>query len=184
DLMPGETVIAIGNPLGFRHTITTGIISALDRELSFSANVVYKGLIQTDASINPGNSGGPLLNILGELIGINTAIRGDAQNIGFAIPVDRLHELLPDMLDITRLRRVDFGLKFDGKRGNGKGVLIKGVEAESAAAKAGLKSGDVLTAIDGAPIQDFVQAFSILRTVPVGKNLAFSVNRDHESKSI
>src|SRR5262249_61671048 len=112
DLMPGETVIAIGNPLGFRHTITTGIISALDRELSFSANVVYKGLIQTDASINPGNSGGPLLNVLGELIGVNTAIRGDAQNIGFAIPVDALRKLLPDLLSTEHgPTRVEVGLQ-------------------------------------------------------------------------
>ena len=185
DLMAGESVIAIGDPLGYQHTVTTGIISALNRELKFSNNVVYSGLIQTDASINPGNSGGPLLNVLGELIGINTAIRGDAQNIGFAIPVDRLHELLPDMLDIQRLRRVDFGLKFDGRRREGnKGVLIKAVDGESAAAKAGLQPGDVLTAIDGAPINDFVQAFSILREVPVGQKLAFSVERGPERKSI
>ncbi|MDP7348694.1 MAG: trypsin-like peptidase domain-containing protein, partial [Phycisphaeraceae bacterium] len=87
DLMVGETVIAIGNPLGLSDTVTAGVISAVDRELEFGDGKSFKGLIQTDASINPGNSGGPLLNILGDLIGVNTAMRGDAQNIGFAIPV-------------------------------------------------------------------------------------------------
>jgi len=90
DILIGETVVAIGNPLGLEHTVTAGIVSALNRQLDFGNDVIYTGLIQTDASINPGNSGGPLLNIDSELIGINTAIRGDAQNIGFAIPVNRL----------------------------------------------------------------------------------------------
>src|SRR5690606_38933602 len=81
DLIIGETVIAIGNPMGLQNTVTAGVISALDRSLEINDKAVYDGLIQTDASINPGNSGGPLLNVLGELIGVNTAIRGDAQNI-------------------------------------------------------------------------------------------------------
>ena len=111
DLMIGETVIAVGNPLGFQNTVTVGVVSALDRTLRFSDRVSYQGLIQTDASINPGNSGGPLLNINGELIGINTAIRGDAQNIGFAIPVDQLRALLPEILDIERLKRARIGMR-------------------------------------------------------------------------
>ena len=90
DLMIGEQTIAVGNPVGLHNTVTTGVISALHRELEVDGRVVYRDVIQTDASINPGNSGGPLLNILGELIGVNTAIRTDAQNIGFAIPVDQL----------------------------------------------------------------------------------------------
>jgi serine protease Do len=185
DLMPGETVIAIGNPFGFQNTVTAGIISALNRELKFSNNVTYSGLIQTDASINPGNSGGPLLNVLGELIGINCAIRGDAQNIGFAIPIDRLHELLPEMLDIQRLRHVDFGLHFDGTRPSSrKGVVVKSVDKDSSAALAGLAPGDVVTAIDGAPTNNFVQVFSMLRSAPVGAKLAFTVNRGTETKSI
>jgi S1-C subfamily serine protease len=93
DLMIGETVIAIGNPLGYQHTVTAGVVSAVDRDLMFSKDHMMRGLIQTDASINPGNSGGPLLNVLGELIGVNTAVRGDAQNIGFAIPVNQVRRL-------------------------------------------------------------------------------------------
>ncbi|MBN2561601.1 MAG: trypsin-like peptidase domain-containing protein [Phycisphaerae bacterium] len=180
DLMPGETVIAIGNPLGYQHTITTGIVSAVDRELQFGRDITYSGLIQTDASINPGNSGGPLLNILGELIGINTAIRGDAQNIGFAIPVNHLHKLLPVMLDIERLRRVQLGVHFDGDVTHAKkdGVRIELVDAGSPAAEAGVRPGDVVTAIDGRPAPTFMEAFRILERAPVGKKLKLDVLRD------
>lgn len=180
DLMPGETVIAIGNPLGYKHTVTTGIISAIDRELQFDRNRSYKGLIQTDASINPGNSGGPLLNVVGDLIGINTAIRGDAQNIGFAIPVDRLHELLPTMLDIERLRRVSLGAKFGATiEGNRLvGARIESVAAQSPADKAGLRAGDVVTAVSGRPTHSFIEVFSALESAPVGKPLDMSVTRN------
>jgi len=139
DIMVGETVVAIGNPLGLGHTVTAGIVSAVNRELKFSDEISYGGLIQTDAAINPGNSGGPLLNVNGELIGINTAIRGDAQNVGFAIPVDRLWELLPGMLDIERRQRVRFGLEVDAADAR---VLC--VRPDSPAAEAGLRPGDRL----------------------------------------
>jgi serine protease Do len=175
--MPGETVFAIGNPLGYKHTVTTGIISAVDRELRFSDRVAYKGLIQTDASINPGNSGGPLFNITGELIGINTAIRGDAQNIGFAIPVDRLHELLPEMRDIERLRRVAFGAHFGAVVRDGalQGVRVLEVEAGSPAGKAGLRSGDVIRAVNRHETPNYVDIFSILADASVDKPLAFEI---------
>lgn len=180
DLMPGETVIAIGNPLGLKHTVTTGIISAIDRELQFDRNRSYKGLIQTDASINPGNSGGPLLNVVGDLIGINTAIRGDAQNIGFAIPVDRLHELLPTMLDIERLRRVSLGAKFGTTIEENKlvGARIESVAAHSPADKAGLRAGDIVTAVSGNPTHSFIEVFSALESAPVGKPLDLSVTQN------
>ena len=179
DLMQGESVIAIGNPLGYQHTITTGVISALNRELRFDETHVYSDLIQTDASINPGNSGGPLLNILGELIGINTAIRGDAQNIGFAIPVDRLREILPVMLDIERLRRVEFGIHFDGvaARHQPPGARIKRVDPDTPAARAGVRPGDCLVAIDNQPTPDFMQAFSLLERTPIGQSLKLDLVR-------
>ena len=116
DLMVGETVIAIGNPLGYSNTVTTGVISAVDRTLSFR-ELEIRGLVQTDAPINPGNSGGPLLNVKGELIGVNTAIRADAQNIGFAIPVDRLAEELTSLLDFESLDRVVFGARVEQRHG-------------------------------------------------------------------
>jgi serine protease Do len=148
----GETVIAIGNPLGYQHTVTAGVVSALDRVLDIDQDLQFTGLIQTDASINPGNSGGPLLNIFGELIGVNTAIRGDAQNIGFAIPVDQLREKLPELLSIERRYRVETGLVLHG----GKPVEVERVLADSAATEAGLRPGDSIIEIDGQPVDDLV----------------------------
>ena len=88
--MVGETVIAIGNAYGYEHTVTLGVVSALGRDVTLNKEVSYKSLIQTCASINPGNSGGPLVNIYGDLVGVNVAIRAGAQGIGFAIPVDNM----------------------------------------------------------------------------------------------
>jgi serine protease Do len=148
DLMVGETVIAIGNPLGLQHTCTAGVVSALDRELAVNENLVFRGLVQTDASINPGNSGGPLLNILGELIAINTAIRGDAQNIGFAIPVDQLRTLLPDMLSVERRNRMTVGMRvsIDGQ------ARIVSLDKGGPGDRAGLQLNDVLTTVDNEPV--------------------------------
>lgn len=147
DLMVGEDVVAIGNPFGLENTVTRGVVSAVNREVRFSDEVVYRDLIQTDASINPGNSGGPLLNILGELIGINTAIRVDADNVGFAIPVDHLRAVLPDMLDITKLRQVQLGMRVEGDQ-----ATVVAVVPGSPADRAGVKIGDVLREVGGRPI--------------------------------
>ncbi|HEX7011056.1 MAG TPA: trypsin-like peptidase domain-containing protein [Phycisphaeraceae bacterium] len=153
DLMVGETVIAIGNPLGYQHTVTAGVVSALDRSLPISPQTQFRGLIQTDASINPGNSGGPLLNVLGELVGINTAIRADAQNIGFAIPVDQLRRLLPEMLDVERRYRIRTGLRVEGDGGR---CRVAQVEPNSPAAQAGIAPGQVIEAIDGVPVRSVI----------------------------
>jgi serine protease Do len=152
DLMIGETVVAIGNPLGFQNTVTAGVISATERQLDFARGQSLTGLIQTDASINHGNSGGPLLNVLGELIGVNTAIRGDAQNIGFAIPVDQLREVLPDLLDVERRYRIVAGLTVDTV---GPPVVTR-VQPDSPAAKAGVREGDLLTKINGRAVNEGV----------------------------
>jgi len=104
DLMIGETIVAIGNPFGLKHTVTTGIISALDRTIRASERQVFSDFIQVDASINPGNSGGPLLNINGSLIGINTAIFKEAQGIGFAIPIDKARRIVDDHGDVDDQR--------------------------------------------------------------------------------
>ena len=173
DIMVGETVVAIGNPLGLQHTVTAGIVSALGRDLIFSNDVAYRGLIQTDASINPGNSGGPLLNTNGELIGINTAIRGDAQNIGFAIPVDRLWELLPGMLDIERRRRVRFGLRVDGPHAE-----ISAVRPDSPAAKTNLQPGDRILRFNGRPIRNGIDYYVHLLERQAGDKITLTVQRD------
>jgi serine protease Do len=154
DILIGETVVAIGNPLGLQHSVTAGIVSALDRDLQFSDDVVYKGLIQTDAPINPGNSGGPLLNLNAELIGINSAIRGDAQNIGFAIPVDRLWELLPKLLDIERRERVRFGADVSGTD-----ARVVTVRKDSPAAAAGLLPGDRIVRFNDQPLRDGIDYY-------------------------
>lgn len=151
DLMIGETVIAIGNPFGFSHTVTTGVVSAVDRHVR-TAGRVFKRFIQTDASINPGNSGGPLLNINGLLIGINTAIYAEAQGIGFAIPVDRARRVSHDLIRHGAVIPIWVGLavqdtdpELSGYLGlEGDGALIRDVEAGSPAAKAGIRKGDVL----------------------------------------
>ncbi len=194
DLMPGETVVAIGNPMGLGHTVTTGIVSALNRELKFGRGVTYDGLIQIDAPINPGNSGGPLLNVLGEVIGVNSAIRGDAQNIGFAIPADRVCALLPELLDVERVRGVTLGAKFEGQNGAmtaagsaagaPHGVRVRAVEPGSPAAKAGLAAGDVITEIDGTATRDYIDAFGVLRTAPTGRALPLRVLRDGRAQQV
>ena len=110
DLMPGETVIAVGNAYGYDHTVTCGIISALHRPVQVSETQKYHDLIQTDASINPGNSGGPLLNIDGDMIGINVAVRVGAQGIGFAIPVNEAMEVAGNLLTVQRVDRLSHGI--------------------------------------------------------------------------
>ena len=118
DLMIGEKVLAIGNPYGQTNTVSSGIISGLHRELEIPAeNLSFTNLIQTDASINPGNSGGPLLNINGDLIGINAAMRTGAENIGFAIPIDRVVQVLEEHLLSTRLAAAWLGFEVDEATG-------------------------------------------------------------------
>jgi serine protease Do len=152
DLMIGETVIAIGNPYGYSNTLTCGVLSALGRDIRVSDDFWLRGLIQTDAPINPGNSGGPLFNVLGELIGITTAIRPEAQNIGFAIPVDLLVRNLSSMLMPEKLRRVRLGLAMGPllkQVGTYRGISVQAVTKGSPADEAGLRAGDVIVEIDG-----------------------------------
>ncbi len=173
DLMIGETVIAIGNPLGYEHTVTRGIVSAVNRSLRVRGDVVYENLIQTDASINRGNSGGPLLNVLGELIGINSAIRGDAQNIGFAIPVDTLRRLLPEMLVNKQTeRRLDVGLRLSWKS------RLYVVESLGPAADAGIEAGDVIVSVDGLPITQDFEFYIYLLDVDENDTLEIELLRD------
>jgi serine protease Do len=172
DLMVGETVVAIGNPLGLGHSVTTGIVSALGRELRYSDSLVYSDLIQTDAAINPGNSGGPLLNVLGRMIGITTAIRGDAQNVGFAIPVDRLWELLPNLLDIEKRQRVRLGLRVVGKE-----ARVETVRGGSPAAAAGLRPGDRLLRLEDQPLADAIDFYVRLAERRPGQRLKLGVER-------
>jgi len=156
-LYVGETVIAIGNPFGYENTVTTGVVSAKDRTIPTSRRSELADLIQTDAAINPGNSGGPLLSIEGKVIGINTAIRAEAEGIGFAVPVKWARKLarqcVPREGDIPEL---GLGLA----RGEGA-VLVEEVDPISPAEEAGLQRGDVIAAIGGSRVgspEEFVRA--------------------------
>lgn len=180
DLMIGETTIAVGNPVGLQNTVTTGIISALHRELRIGGRAVLQDVIQTDASINPGNSGGPLLNVLGELIGINTAIRADAQNIGFAIPVNQLRELLPEILDGEKLNKMQVGLKVSATE------PVRVVEAREGgpAHAAGVRVGDVVKAVGDAAVERSVDFQVALLERRPGDLLALTIQRDGQPKRI
>jgi serine protease Do len=154
DLMIGETVLALGNAYGYEHTVTRGIISALHRSVEVSRTQHYDDLIQTDASINPGNSGGPLLNINGEVIGINVAVRAGAQGIGFAIPIDRVLDVITKLISVERVDNTWHGLV---TRGTGsRGVVVESVRGESPAASVGVKAGDVIVQVgDVAVVRQF-----------------------------
>lgn len=140
DLMIGETVLALGNAYGYEHTVTRGIISALHRDVEVSRTQRYDDLIQTDASINPGNSGGPLLNIDGEVIGINVAVRAGAQGIGFAIPIDHVLDVVSQLLSVERIAHAWHGLvvRADGSRG----AVVEAVHRRSPAECVGMRAGD------------------------------------------
>jgi len=154
DLMIGEPALAIGNPLGYQHTLTEGVVSAIHRNLEFRRGLALNDLIQISTPINPGNSGGPLLNINGQVIGINTAISQTAQGIGFAIPIDQLKQLLPKMLALDSLKHIDFGVQVAGldqadPNGPEAGALVSNILPGSQAERVGLDVGDRIVAVDG-----------------------------------
>ncbi len=141
DLLIGETVLALGNAYGYEHTVTRGIISALHRNVDVSPTQRYEDLIQTDASINPGNSGGPLLNINGEMIGINVAVRAGAQGIGFAIPVDSVLRVVTNLLSVERVDHTWHGIVCRSCSG---GAVVEAVHSESPAESVGMRAGDII----------------------------------------
>ena len=159
-LKVGQWVLAIGNPFGLDHTVTAGIISAKGRTIGAGP---YDNFLQTDASINPGNSGGPLLNMDGEVIGINTAIIASGQGIGFAIPSSMAKEVINQLKNYKKVRRGWIGVTIQDVDENTakalgldspKGALIAGVQPGDPADKAGVRTGDVIIGVDGQPIED------------------------------
>ncbi len=184
EIMIGERVIAIGNPFGLSHTVTSGVVSALHRKVRAGGNRWLDDLIQTDASINPGNSGGPLLNADGELIGINTAIYANAQGIGFAIPVNRLKRIVNDLVRHGEVIPAWLGLKLQdltpslaallGLKST-RGVLIREVTPQSPAARAGFKRGELIVAMQGRPLENTSDYLARLRGVAVGEVVKLEV---------
>lgn len=189
DLLIGETVIAIGNPFGFSNTVTTGVISALNRTVE-TDDVTYRDFIQTDASINPGNSGGPLLNINGDLIGICTAVYTNAQGIGFAIPINKARRIVNDLINYGEVVHAWIGISLQNMDaqlseylnvGQKTGVLVSRVFSGSPAEKADLRSGDLIETIGGTPLSSPEDYLSFLKDASVGDTLNIHFSRDGRS---
>ncbi len=184
DLMVGEPVIAIGNAFGYVHTATDGIISALHRDVPVNDTQEYRDLIQTSAGINPGNSGGPLLNIHGEIIGVNVAVRVGAQQIAFAIPIDQAIDIVNDMIGSHNEDRLSLGMRTEGGPCLGDGVRVAYVSPGSPAARVGLKSGDVVTRAGDRPIDDRLGLGLALIELSPGDQLDLVIDREGDSVSI
>jgi Do/DeqQ family serine protease len=186
DLLIGETVIAIGNPFGLANTVTTGVVSAIHRNFKAGDRTLFD-FVQTDASINPGNSGGPLLNIEGQLVGVNTAILGERNaGIGFAIPIDRARRIAEDLIQhgevregYTGLEVQDLAVDGEGKKGP-RGVAVAGVEPGSPAAAAGFRRGDVIASLDGQAVDGAEEYRFHARDLPIGGSARVEVVRGHE----
>ncbi|MEX0612791.1 MAG: trypsin-like peptidase domain-containing protein [Pirellulales bacterium] len=181
DLMDGESVIALGNAFGYEQTVTRGIISALGRDVQVSDVQSYDDLIQTDASINPGNSGGPLLNIDGEMIGVNVAVRAGAQGIGFAIPIDNALSVAARLLNVQRLRSHWHGLVTKtGEELDGP-LQVSKVEPASPADKLGIRPGDQIVRIGSMPIARPLDLERAFLDQPAGQPLTVEVRRGDQS---
>ena len=196
ELQVGQTVFAIGNPFGLDQSLTTGVISALGREIDSLTRRPIQGVIQTDAAINPGNSGGPLLDSAGRLIGVNTQIyspSGASAGIGFAIPVDTVNRIVPELIRSGKIIRPGLGVELAeeqiAKKIGVSGVLIVNVMRGGPAAKAGIRPtrressgrvilGDVITAIDGKKVESPNELFITLENYKVGDAVILALLRD------
>jgi len=204
-LQVGQKVLAIGNPFGLDHTLTTGIVSALGRTIQSANNTTIFDVIQTDAAINPGNSGGPLLDSGGRLIGINTAIyspSGASAGIGFAVPVDTISRIVPELIKNGRVTRPVLGVQLDSRlsdyvttRLGVEGALIRDVERGSGADQAGLRGtritrrgsivpGDVVTQIDGKPVKSVGDLLGRLGSYQPGDSVKLSVWNDGKTRQV
>ncbi|WP_420392902.1 S1C family serine protease [Acuticoccus sp.] len=198
DLQVGQKVFAIGNPFGLDWTLTTGVISALERELPAEEGGTLRGLIQTDAAINPGNSGGPLIDSAGRLVGVNTAIyspSGSSAGIGFAVPVDAVNRVVPQILGSGRYRPPVLGVATDPRaddllaRSGVEGVLVLSVEPGTPAERAGLRpaqihpdgrilAGDIIVGLDGDRVVDTEELRAALDRRRAGETVRLGVLRD------
>ena len=196
DLQVGQSVYAIGNPFGFDHTLTTGVISGLGREIQSVTGRPIQGVIQTDAAINPGNSGGPLLDSAGRLVAVNTAIyspSGAYAGIGFAVPVDTIRRIVPQLIEHGRVIRPGIGVQIlddaAARRAGIRGVLIVGLQPDGSAAGAGLRAtrrdrmgrlvlGDIIVAVGEDEIADSNDLYRALDHFTVGDQVRVTVQRE------
>jgi S1-C subfamily serine protease len=192
DVRRGEIAIAIGNPLGFEHTVTAGIVSALGRSMRASTGRLIPDVIQTDAPLNPGNSGGPLLNSRGEVIGVNTAIISGAQAICFAVAVDIAHAAIPQLLRHGRVRRGYLGvggstMTLDKRIARAHGldqthaVRVTTIEPDSPAAAARLRPGDIVIGLDGVDVRSVDTLHQLLASDRIGRDVILKVLRPGET---
>ncbi len=178
DLMQGEPVIALGNAYGYENTVTRGIISALERDVPVGDTKGYQNLIQTDASINPGNSGGPLLNIDGEMIGVNVAVRAEAQGIGFAIPIDSALKTAATLLNVDRLQGRWHGLVTEASADLGGPLHVAGIRSDSPAEESGLRPGDEIYRVGAMNVSRPLDLERALLDHQAGEPVAVEVARD------
>ena len=190
EILPGDWVVAIGNPFGLSHTVTVGIVSAKGRQIGHGP---YDDYIQTDAAINPGNSGGPLLNALGEVIGINTAINPRANTIGFAVPVNLAKSILTQLRDngqVERgwlgvgIQRIDQNLQQAFDLPNRKGALISQVSPGSPAEEAGFKRGDVILRFGGKEVEEMRELPGLVSVAPIDQEVEVEILRKGKSKTL
>jgi serine protease Do len=189
-LQVGDFVIAVGNPFGLGQTVTSGLVSALGR--TGLSKQGYEDFIQTDAPINPGNSGGGLINLKGELVGINTAIlspAGGNVGIGFAVPINMARQVMEQIVQTGRVQRGRIGVSIQdiaaaGRAGRNEGALIAAVSPGSPAEKAGIRKGDVVVKVDGVPIRSAAQLRNKVGLTPVGKSMQLTVERDGRSHEV
>lgn len=202
DLRVGQKVLAIGNPFGLDHTLTTGVVSALGRTIKSLSNRTIEGVIQTDAAINPGNSGGPLLDSSGRLIGVNTQIvspSGAYAGIGFAVPVDTVNRIVPELIKHGRLIRPGLGVSLVpdamARRWGIKGLIIGKVSRGGSADRAGLRGaretatgrielGDIILAVDGKPVETVDELMDIMEKRKVGDRVSVEVLRNNKRQSV
>ena len=196
-LQVGQKVFAIGNPFGLDHTITSGIVSALDREITAITGRTIQGVIQTDAAINPGNSGGPLLDSSGRLIGVNTAIyspSGASAGIGFAVPVDVINRVVPEIIRHGRIIQPGIGVTLASERIANRleinGLLVISVQPGSSADKAGIREtrqvrgkislGDIILAVNGVSVKSYDDLRTEMERYQIGDEVTLIVQRDEE----
>jgi 2-alkenal reductase len=199
DLQVGQSVFAIGNPFGLSRTLTTGVISALNRRLPTASNREIRGVIQTDAAINPGNSGGPLLDSASRLIGVNTAIfseTGSYAGIGFAVPVDVVNRVVPELISRGRVEKPGIGIialsEEIAARLGLTGIVVESVIPGSSAEAAGLKGldrragrvGDIITHANGEPVFSLAELAAVLQSVGVGNQVELTVSRDGRTRTV
>ena len=188
-LRPGQLVVAMGNPYGFQHTVTTGVVSALGRSLRSRSGRLIENVIQTDAALNPGNSGGPLVTSDGRVVGVNTAIIASGQGLCFAVPITTVIAVLPSLLRDGRVRRGYLGLagqsvpllrrvtRFHRLQQAG-GVLVTTIEPNAPAAVAGVREGDLIVGFDAVPVESLDDLHRLLTEDRIGSTATLTLLRD------